>query len=104
MWHHGMPNVAGIKRTSGSFTGAGLLAHSKRTVSQQGRADRRRTMRVAMYARVSTQRQAQTQTIEQQLSRLQAHCQAQGWQWQEQQVFRDDGYSGAVLKRPGLDR
>ena len=27
-------------------------------------------MRVALYARVSTQRQAQTQTIEQQLARL----------------------------------
>jgi site-specific DNA recombinase len=61
-------------------------------------------MRIAMYARVSTQRQAQSQTIEQQLQRLQAHCQAQGWQWQEPHVFRDDGYSGATLKRPGLDR
>src|SRR6185437_10991336 len=28
----------------------------------------------------------------------------QGWSWQEVQVFRDDGYSGASLKRPGLDR
>ncbi len=61
-------------------------------------------MRIAMYARVSTQRQAQTQTIEQQLTRLQVHCQAQGWQWQDEHVFRDDGYSGATLKRPGLDR
>jgi site-specific DNA recombinase len=61
-------------------------------------------MRIAVYARVSTQRQTQMQTIEQQLERLQAHFQTQGWQWREELVFRDDGYSGASLKRPGLDR
>jgi site-specific DNA recombinase len=33
-------------------------------------------MRVAVYVRVSTQRQAQAQTIEQQLERLQAHIRA----------------------------
>jgi site-specific DNA recombinase len=36
-------------------------------------------MRVAIYARVSTQRQAQTQTIEQQLARLLAHVEEQDW-------------------------
>lgn len=61
-------------------------------------------MRRAVYVRVSGHRQVQTQTIEQQLERLQMHCQSQGWQWQEVQIFRDDGYSGASLKRPGLDR
>ena len=61
-------------------------------------------MRIAVYARVSTQRQTQMQTIEQQLERLQAHFQLHGWEWQDDCVFRDDGYSGASLKRPGLDR
>jgi site-specific DNA recombinase len=61
-------------------------------------------MRIAIYVRVSTQRQAQTQTIEQQIDRLRAHLQAQGWPLQEGDIFRDDGYSGASLKRPGLDR
>jgi len=61
-------------------------------------------MRIAVYVRVSGHRQVQTQTIEQQLERLQRHCQEQGWQWQEVQIFRDDGYSGASLKRLGLDR
>ena len=61
-------------------------------------------MRIAMYARVSTQRQTQMQTIEQQVERLQAHFHQQAWEWQEELVFRDDGYSGASLKRPGLDR
>lgn len=50
-------------------------------------------MRIAVYARVSTQRQSQMQTIEQQLERLQEHVQKQGWEWQEELVFRDDGYS-----------
>ena len=61
-------------------------------------------MKVAIYVRVSTQRQAQTQTIEQQLDLLRVHSQAQGWQWQDEHIFRDDGYSGASLRRPGLDR
>jgi site-specific DNA recombinase len=61
-------------------------------------------MSIAIYARVSTQRQAQAQTIEQQLDRLHAHVAAQGWAVLDQHVFRDDGYSGASLRRPGLDR
>jgi site-specific DNA recombinase len=61
-------------------------------------------MKIAIYVRVSTQRQAQTQTIEQQIDRLRMHVQAQGWPLPEEGIFRDDGYSGASLKRPGLDR
>jgi len=44
------------------------------------------------------------QTIEQQLERLQAHFQLQAWEWRDELVFRDDGYTGTTLKRPGLDR
>src|SRR2546426_11186379 len=61
-------------------------------------------MNIAMYVRVSTQRQAQTQTIEQQLHLLRECSQNQGWEWNEEFIFRDDGYSGASLRRPGLDR
>jgi site-specific DNA recombinase len=60
-------------------------------------------MRVAIYVRVSTQRQAQTQTIEQQIARLRAHIDAQGWVLEPEHVYRDEGYSGAKLNRPGLD-
>jgi site-specific DNA recombinase len=59
-------------------------------------------MRSALYVRVSTLRQAQTATIEQQLDRLQAYCLAQGWVVPAEHLFRDDGYSGASLHRPGL--
>src|SRR5690242_21255326 len=61
-------------------------------------------MRTAVYARVSTTRQAQAQTIEQQLDRLRAAVAGRGWVLDEQHVYRDDGYSGASLSRPGLDR
>jgi len=64
-------------------------------------------MRLGIYVRVSTQRQAQAQGIEQQLERLQAYVAthaAAGWEVQEEHVFRDDGYRGAHLRRPGLDR
>jgi site-specific DNA recombinase len=61
-------------------------------------------MRIAFYARVSTQRQAQAQTVEQQLDRLKQYADQQNWAVPVEQIFRDDGYSGASLKRPGLDR
>ena len=61
-------------------------------------------MRVALYARVSTTRQAQAQGIEQQLDRLRAAAGERGWEMDDQHVYRDDGYSGARIGRPGLDR
>ena len=61
-------------------------------------------MRVAIYARVSTTRQAQAQTIEQQLDRLRRAVAEHGWTLEEEHGYRDDGYSGAGLSRPGLDR
>jgi site-specific DNA recombinase len=61
-------------------------------------------MRVAAYARVSTTRQAQAQGIEQQLDRLRAAVAERGWDLEDQYVYRDDGFSGARIGRPGLDR
>ena len=64
-------------------------------------------MRIAIYGRVSTSHQVDHQTIEQQLGRLSAHVHAhaaEGWVLDPAHMFRDDGYSGAILARPGLDR
>ena len=62
-------------------------------------------MEVALYVRVSTSRQQQQQTIEQQLSRLRDYVATHpDWHVAEEHIYRDDGYSGATLKRPGLDR
>ena len=62
-------------------------------------------MEIALYARVSTSRQQQTQTIDQQLDRLRVHvAQQQDWHLADEHIYRDDGFSGAKLNRPGLDR
>ena len=64
-------------------------------------------VRIALYARVSTSHQVDHQTIDQQLERLAAHGSAhaaEGWVLDPLHIFRDDGYSGAALARPGLDR
>src|SRR5919108_86092 len=61
-------------------------------------------MRVAAYARVSTDRQQQAQTIEQQVQLLRSYVSHQPeWALADEHIFRDDGYSGARLQRPGLD-
>jgi len=60
-------------------------------------------MRAAIYARVSTTRQARTQKTDQQLERLEAYAKQKGWTLEEDQLYLDEGYSGASLNRPGLD-
>jgi DNA invertase Pin-like site-specific DNA recombinase len=61
-------------------------------------------MRVALYVRVSTDRQQQAQTIGQQVAQLHSYVAAHdGWTVAAEHVFRDDGRSGARLDRPGLD-
>src|SRR3954468_5657014 len=60
--------------------------------------------RVALYARVSTERQAESQTIEQQWEPLYAYAAQQAWISGPEQTYRDDGVSGARLDRPALDR
>ena len=61
-------------------------------------------MKTAIYVLVSTDRQTQAQTIEQQMERLRNHLELQGEALPADNIFRDDGFSGANLNRPGLDR
>ena len=61
-------------------------------------------MKIALYARVSTPRQEQEQTIASQLAALHTYAAERSYEVDEAQVFLDDGYSGACLDRPGLDR
>ena len=58
-------------------------------------------MRAALYARVSTERQADRGTIGSQLQLLREHIAAAGDELIGEYV--DDGHSGARLDRPGLD-
>lgn len=49
-------------------------------------------MEVALYARVSSSRQQQQQTIEQQLSRLHDYVATQPeWHVADEHIYRDDG-------------
>src|SRR5215213_5477908 len=60
-------------------------------------------MRAAIYARVSTPRQARNLKIDQQVARLERYVQRKGWSLDRERVYFDEGYSGASLNRPGRD-
>jgi site-specific DNA recombinase len=59
---------------------------------------------MAAYARVSTDRQVNGQTIEQQVDALLAYAARQRWRLPPEHIYRDEGFSGARLDRPALDR
>jgi site-specific DNA recombinase len=58
----------------------------------------------AIYARVSSARQAKDETIASQTLALREHARAQGLDVPEEWVFEDAGHSGATLVRPGLEQ
>src|SRR5215207_9363588 len=90
----GRASLTGLDVRTAPIAGS-RIAHSKKED---------RSMRVALYARVSINRQALTQSIDQQLDRLREYVVSQGWPLSDDDIFRDDGHSGATLNRPGLDR
>jgi len=57
----------------------------------------------AIYARVSSDRQKEQHTIASQTAALIDHAQANGYTVPAEWIFEDEGYSGAVLTRPGLE-
>src|SRR3954449_5211306 len=59
---------------------------------------------VALYARVSSDRQATAGTIASQLAALRERIAAEGATLAPAHEFVDDGYSGATLTRPALER
>jgi site-specific DNA recombinase len=58
----------------------------------------------AIYARVSSARQKEAETIGSQTAALRTHAEQLGLDVPEQWVFEDDGHSGASLVRPALER
>ncbi len=62
------------------------------------------TVRVAIYARVSSDQQAQKQTIASQVSALRERVASDGLTLDEELCFLDDGVSGSTLMRPSLER
>jgi site-specific DNA recombinase len=61
-------------------------------------------LRLGLYARVSSDRQAEERTIASQLAALRERITADGGQREGELEFVDDGYSGATLLRPALER
>jgi site-specific DNA recombinase len=61
-------------------------------------------MKVALYARVSTKSQEKLGTIASQIEALRSHAHQQAYAIVPEYACCDDGYSGATLARPGLDR
>jgi site-specific DNA recombinase len=61
------------------------------------------TTPAAIYARVSSDRQREQETIASQTAALQAYADAHGYVVPPAWIFEDDGYSGTTLMRPGLE-
>ena len=62
------------------------------------------TIHAAIYARVSSDQQAQEQTIESQVAALRERVASDGLALDEELCFLDDGVSGSTLMRPALER
>src|SRR5580704_9647784 len=58
----------------------------------------------AIYARVSSQQQREEHTIASQTAALIEFAKSHDLEVPEEWVFEDEGYSGATLERPGLER
>jgi site-specific DNA recombinase len=60
--------------------------------------------KVAIYIRWSTDDQGQGTTLQTQLERCRHYLASQGWQFRDDLVYIDDGFSGGTLHRPALTR
>jgi site-specific DNA recombinase len=58
----------------------------------------------AIYTRVSSDQQKENKTIDSQVDELRSFAEEHGYVVPEEYVFKDEGYSGAILVRPGLER
>jgi len=58
----------------------------------------------AAYVRVSTGRQEKEQTIDAQIDEIRQMALANGDRLADELIFEDDGWTGELLQRPGLDR
>lgn len=59
-------------------------------------------LRAAIYARVSSEEQREGQTIDSQIAELERFIREKGWLLVS--MYKDEGWSGALLSRPALDR
>ena len=79
------------------------MTHSS-SIQSDNSGDNSSSVRVAIYARVSSDQQAQEQTIQSQLAALREQIANEGHLLDDQLCFIDDGVSGATLMRPALEQ
>src|ERR1035437_9203489 len=58
-------------------------------------------LRIAIYARVSTEEQREGQTIDSQVAELERFCREKCWLITG--IYKDEGWSGGAMERPELD-
>jgi site-specific DNA recombinase len=58
----------------------------------------------ALYARVSSTKQQLNENISSQIAAIEQYARQHDYQISPQHIYKDDGYSGARLDRPALDR
>ena len=91
------PERRRVTRNERSDDERAAAACSVQTMERSGRV-------AAIYARVSSDRQRREQTIRSQTAALRELAAARGLLVVEDLVFEDEGVSGTVLRRPGLER
>jgi DNA invertase Pin-like site-specific DNA recombinase len=89
--------------TNGDNLTSLLVAYALENPAPVFRASKRGHQRVALYIRVSTDRQAEEgRSPASQLSDMKAYCRRRGWEVAA--VYRDEGMSGRLSSRPGLQQ
>ena len=74
------------------------------TTSNSSDAPTSPSIRAAIYARVSSDQQAQEQTIESQITALRERVATDGFTLDDELCFVDNGVSGSTLQRPALEQ
>src|SRR3989441_3288273 len=78
--------------------------HSPTRTTRDRKESSMKPTQVALYARVSSDQQSEAKTIESQIADLKTRIAALGVTLQAELEFVDNGYSGATLIRPALER
>ena len=89
--------------TSRMSVAYGILAPQRRARTAARRRKEGTVTAAAIYARVSSARQAKDQTIGSQLAALRDYAATSRLDVPEEWVFADEGHSGATLVRPALE-
>src|SRR6201997_3833351 len=77
---------------------------SRQVALKEQRGDAHENGATVIYARVSSDKQREEHTIASQTAALRVFAQEQGFSVPDEWVIEDEGYSGATLVRPGLER